>query len=83
MKLSKVWTAHLQSEDRSSFTERFIASKELFDRLNRILEDKTKEARRKQLSTTTYELPAWSENQADLNGYQRAMEEIIKLLETR
>jgi hypothetical protein len=59
---------------------RFRANKDLFDRVSALLEERKEIARKTQISNSSYDSPAWSERQADLNGYQRAMEEIKQLI---
>lgn len=71
---------HLPKEERDAFHKRLIANDDLFERSRELIGIKIEDARTKQLSDDSYDSPAWSERQADLNGYQRALEEIKQLL---
>ena len=71
---------HLKEEAKDEFVTRLKSNKDLFDRVIVLLEEKKNTARKKQISDSSYESPAWSERQADLNGYQRAIESIQSLI---
>lgn len=77
---SKQLLSHIPKDQKEEFHNRLLANIDLFEQPLNILTKKIKDARTKQLSDTSYDTPAWSERQADLNGYQRALEEIKLLL---
>lgn len=83
MKVSKHLYSHVDQEDQEVYRDRLIRNSDLFDQVVTLIEGKTTTARKKQLSDTSYDSPAWSEKQADLNGYQRALEELKLLLTIR
>ena len=79
--ISKQLYSHLKNkEEGESLKKRIEANSELFERPVFLVESWLKDARKKQLELGSYDSPAWSERQADLNGYQRALEEIKQLL---
>lgn len=74
------FSSHLQGDQKDEFVKRLRNNRDLFERLSSLLEERKNQARKKQISNSSYEVPAWSERQADLNGYQRAMDEIQELI---
>lgn len=77
---SKQLINHLPPCDQDDFHKRLVANNDLFERPIQLIGIKIEDARKKQISDESYDSPAWSERQADLNGYQRALEEIKLLL---
>lgn len=71
---------HLPKDERDDFHNRLKANNDLFERPLELIGIKIEDARKTQLSDSSYDSPAWSERQADLNGYQRALEELKQLL---
>lgn len=79
--ISKQLYSHLKDKGESeALRSRIEANSELFERPVSLVETWIKDARKKQLELGSYDSPSWSERQADLNGYQRALEEIKQLL---
>ena len=79
--VNKKLYSHLKDKDESeSLRKRIIANNDLYERPVDLIDIYIKDARKKQLELGSYDSPAWSERQADLNGYQRALEEIKQLL---
>ena len=76
--LSLQWLKHLKSdEDKEEFTKYLRNSSRIFQVLTKILEGKTKEI----TLEPDYSNPSWSHQQADRNGYNRAVKDIIKLID--
>lgn len=73
-------SSHLKGAEKQELISRYKANKDLFDRVIHLLELRKESARKTQISNSSYEQPAWSERQADLNGYQRALDEIKTLI---
>ena len=67
-----IWTKGLKGEDKKKRTEEIKSYKNAFDALQEILEEEK--------STPDYDCPSWSHKQADQNGYNRAIREVIKLI---
>lgn len=78
--LSVKWTSHLKTdEERKSFTEYVLASIGVTDRLVVLLREKLKE--REVFTEGDFQNPSWAYMAADRNGYVRAIQEMIRLLE--
>ena len=60
--------------------QEFIASAALRAQLVKILNEKIEASRERTLSESSYEQASWAYRQADSNGYERAMKELISLL---
>lgn len=69
-----------EAKDVDNLYQQYNQSREVLLKLRKILIGKIETNREKQLSAGSYELPAWSEMQADSIGYQRALNEVIKNL---
>lgn len=82
-RLSILWTKNREGLDAVAFGERVVNSHDVLFRLQEILKDKISDARQSQLSSSSFDKPSWAYKQADLNGYQRALEEITHLIEIR
>ncbi len=74
------WTSHLATEEeKKSFTEYVLASNGVTDRLVVLLREKVKE--REVFAEGDFKNPSWAYMAADRNGYVRAIQEVIRLLE--
>ena len=70
-----VWTSHLKSpEEKKKFEEYLRNATTLTDRLEEILTSKIKGSKEED-----YEKASWAYYQADQNGYNRALQEILEL----
>jgi len=77
--MNKTWIKGLDSSEKMEVQKRLSECSDILLRLSQIIKDKTEATQSKQL-TLSYDLPAWSENQADLLGYMRALKEIQILI---
>jgi len=76
------WTKHIKDEEkRLKFRQYLLSNKELFDVLYKIVKEKDKDSRKKQIARGSFDVPAWSEYQAYENGYQKLANELITLIE--
>lgn len=75
------WKAGLSKEQALAIEASFKASGNLRERLTVLLKKKIDANKEKCRSTSTYENPNWAFLQADAIGYERAIEEIISLIE--
>jgi hypothetical protein len=82
-KLSVLILKTRSSDEQLELTQRWKENEDLFLAVTAILDQKKEETRTKQLNSTNYSLPGWSEFQADCNGYQRALNEVISLISLR
>lgn len=73
---STKWSQHLSDpKDKERFIEYINSCVEIRSRLSDILESMKKTSKQED-----YDSPSWSHKQADQNGYNRAIEEIIKIV---
>ncbi len=75
------WTKGLTPQEKEDIKASFLAGGRLRERGIQIIQEKITSARRKRILESTYENPNWSFLQADFCGYERALEEVISLLE--
>lgn len=74
------WHQHISGvEDKKQFKESVLNSKFVLDRLSEICYNMLEEAGKS--SKDDYKLAAWPYYQADKLGYQRALKDIIELLQ--
>jgi len=66
-----IWTKGLKGKEKEERAKEIKSYKNAFDALQEILEEEK--------STPDYDCPSWSHKQADQNGYNRCIREVIKL----
>ena len=76
-------TAGLDEEHASNVVDEFIHSPVLRERLIAVLNGKKASFRSETMSKTSYDKPNWAYLQADCNGYERAIDELISLLSSK
>lgn len=82
MGLKSKWYSHLkESEEVEEFKQRIKLATPVLERLTKILDEKLTTANAN--STDQYEQAAWAYKQADLNGYNRAINDVLKYLEDK
>lgn len=75
------WTSNLSTPDaKKEFNQQFDNAKGVLNRLVKIVEDKKATADYRQLSAESYANPNWALMQADIVGYNRALNEILQLI---
>lgn len=79
-KISLLYVADLSEEDNLRMRDDYNYARGVLLKLRKILEEKSAASLKEQRSKISYESPAWSEKQADANGYQRAIEQITTYL---
>lgn len=82
-KLSLQLTQGLLEQDKKSLEETANNSESLLTQIDKVLNKILEESIEKQRAVKTYEIASWPYLQADLNGYQRAVSDIITLLKLR
>jgi hypothetical protein len=71
-----MWTSHLKKEEeRDNFREYVLGANSLWDRLGIMLKEKLPKSKE-----ADYENAAWAYYQADQNGYERALREVLAIL---
>lgn len=76
-------TSGLSKEKSEEVVREFNASGILRDRLIDVLNVKKESLRTEVRSKTSYDNPSWAYFQADANGYERAISELISLLSSK
>ena len=76
-----MWTAHLQTdEEKQRFRNQLYGSREVLERLSKLVETKENELGAAERNQSAYENPNWAYLQAHRNGYASAMKVIKNLL---
>lgn len=75
------WLAGLSDQEKQDIKASIQAAIPAFKRLSKLLEGKYDESRTAQLKRDAYDKVQWPYYQSDCNGYQRAIQEMIKLIE--
>lgn len=75
------WVTGLDAKQKDEISGEYTASAMLRRRLVSMLEKKQKSAYEKTLKEDAYDSPNWGFKQADSVGYQRAIAEIMELLQ--
>ena len=71
----------MEKDEAQEFKGLFIEARLVRKRLIEVLEDKRKSIQSERLSKEDYSNGSWAFKQADLNGYERGINELISLLE--
>jgi hypothetical protein len=74
--MKTTWFTNLPKDQQEGFKKQVLSSRDVLERLTEILEDKKTEV----VLSTDYDSPSWAYKQADRNGYDRALTEVINLL---
>lgn len=79
--LPTYWLKGVNPKDKEELKTAILLAGIPLNRLKEILEEFLEVSRKEASKADKYELPAWSEYQADKIGEQRALTKVIKLLE--
>lgn len=79
--MKTTWTKGLTPEQTVEIKKDFVGAIILRKRLQTLLEEKESSSRKSSISKDLYANPNWAYLQADAKGYERALNEIISLLE--
>lgn len=79
--MKQSWVVGLKPEHKEEMKREFVSSALLRARLTNLLANKIEESRTATRAKSNYENPAWAYQQADQIGFERALSEIISLLE--
>lgn len=74
--MQEVWFAGTKGEERDKVKQDIALAYNAFQRLTKLLEKKRKKY------PADYNMANWAYAQADVNGYNRAIEEILTLIKT-
>jgi hypothetical protein len=79
--LKTAWTKGLTQEQATELRKDFVGAVILRQRLQKLLDEKAELSRKESISKDAYTNPNWAYLQADARGYERALSEVISLLE--
>lgn len=74
--MKTIWFMDLPKDEQEGFKKEVKSAKNVLDKLEQIVNSKIKEI----VINTDYDSPSWAYKQADRNGYNRALTEIINIL---
>ena len=81
--INLTWTKTLSEQDAKKFQEQFNANYRLFERLQEIIDEKILAVTTERISKSSFEVAAWAEYQAYLNGREAALTDLKTLLKLR
>lgn len=81
--MKTVWNKGLTVQGKDEMTREFQASAHLRKRLTEILLEKQNISYENATSKDAYTSPNWAFMQADARGYERALLEVVSLLESK
>ena len=77
--LPKELVGHCKTpEEKETFLKQVQGAQHVLDRYTTLLEKRIE--KNQDTKEIDYDCPSWSHKQADANGYQRAIQEILKLI---
>ena len=72
-----LWTSHIKDEGEKTDFQKYVEnSTALLNRLADIITKKIEAAEAVRIGKKNFEMPSWAYDQADTNGYIRALKEI-------
>jgi hypothetical protein len=74
--MKTIWFMDLPKDQQEGFKRQISSSKDVLEKLESILKDKIKEV----VLSDDYDSPSWAFKQADRNGYNRALTEVLNIL---
>ena len=74
--MKTIWFMDLPKDEQEGFKREVKSAKSVLDKLEQIVQKKIKEI----VVVDDYDSPSWAYKQADRNGYNRALTEIINIL---
>lgn len=78
--LKTKWYNGLEEGEIEEFEKRVLENEDLLNQLAKIIEQKVEANNKIRRDRGAYDKPAYSEFQADCNGYERALEEVLLYL---
>jgi hypothetical protein len=71
------WFKGVPSDQKEARRKELLSYRNAFDELSQLLEEEFEE------SVPDYDCPSWSHKQADVNGANRKLKQILKLIKTK
>ena len=81
--VSQRLVSHVRGKNREELTTRFIENRDLLERIRIVLGNDLAVSRRYHLDRESFRNPEWANQAAYEFGYQKALTEVINLLELR
>lgn len=74
--MKTIWFMDLPKDEQEGFKRQISSSKDVLEKLEKIINDKIKDV----VLVDDYDNPSWAYKQADRNGYNRALTEVLNIL---
>ena len=74
--MKTIWFMDLPKDEQDDFKREVKSAKNVLDKLEKIVQNRIKQI----VIVDDYDSPSWAYKQADRNGYNRALTEIINIL---
>ena len=74
--MKTIWFMDLPKDEQEGFKKQINSSKDVLEKLEKIINDKIKDV----VLADDYDNPSWAYKQADRNGYNRALTEVLNIL---
>lgn len=74
--MKTIWFMDLPKDDQEGFKRQVKSAKDVLEKLEKIINDKVKDV----VLVDDYDNPSWAYKQADRNGYNRALTEVLNIL---
>ncbi len=79
--MKTLWTQGLEKDAQKEMKDNFTSSHRVRKRMKELLLNLVEVERKKNRSEALYEVPNWQYKQADSLGYERALYEVMSLIE--
>jgi hypothetical protein len=74
--MKTIWFMDLPKDQQDGFKRQVSSAKDVLEKLEEIVKTKMKEV----ILSEDYDNPSWAYKQADRNGYNRALTEVLNIL---
>ena len=74
--MKTIWFMDLHKDQQEGFKKQVSSAKDVLEKLEEIVKSKMKEV----VLSEDYDNPSWAYKQADRNGYNRALTEVLNIL---
>lgn len=74
--MKTIWFMDLPKDQQDGFKRQVTSAKDVLEKLEEIVKTKMKEV----VLSEDYDSPSWAYKQADRNGYNRALTEVLNIL---
>jgi hypothetical protein len=74
--MKTIWFMDLPKDQQEGFKKQVSSAKDVLEKLEEIVKHKMKEV----VLSEDYDNPSWAYKQADRNGYNRALTEVLNIL---